>query len=213
MLAAATCAGNTQNIITYKVFELANQPSPMDSLDFKSDMWKSAIKVGLYDAFKNGVDKDVVVHKKPSKVVAQKKFQENALRLYPLTTSVGIAIDRNGKPTIPTSAVDLGAVFEHGSNTARAYLKQPSIWPTEKSDGFFAAYWLVNPTADPAEANCRYDNKSIVVTTQMDNDKVHKTTLRMTFIVNNKVIDKGSELKVFKRKRDDEAATQNKKAK
>ena len=187
--------------------------SAADSFEFKSELFKGYVRAALNDVFRHCTDKDVSLYKRPTKVTAHKRFGENQLKLCPLTSIVGIAAAKHGRSTVPPNAIDMGSLFEHASNSVHAYIKQPTIMPTEKNSGFFVAYWLVTVTVDPSEANSAYKDINVDVTMHTENCKAYKTTVNIPVIVNTKAIDKGMEIIVLKRKRVEEAPATNKKTK
>jgi hypothetical protein len=144
-----------------------------------------------------------IVRKPTSKVVVTKGFKSGAFQLAALTQSVTICSEKSMQKSAVASSTKLGTLFQHGGVAINGYVKSCLRYPQESTVGsaqkaadvFIAAYWAVETTNDPSDANCQRDTKNVSI-------KVGATcySVEVPIIVNTKELKEGDELTCYCRK-------------
>lgn len=175
--------------------------------DLRADAIKGQVKAAMIAILPDSNERDVTITRKPLlKVRTQAAFEKGCFQLIAISPSVGVAIDKNGKPNAPASALPLSSpLFEHKGERVRPFIKPSLIFPKELPktgcaqstvQPFVAAYWAARHTLDPEEANCIRSSKQVEVCVGPSGEK---HVVEIPTMINKKAMDKGDEVILYKK--------------
>jgi hypothetical protein len=187
-----------------KAYKPGDFPDPSQNLDLQVQVWKGMVEASMMEVFRTSQEKFTHIVRKPtSKVVVTKGFKSGAFQLAALTQNVTIGSEKSMPKSAVASSTKLGTLFQHDGVAINGYVKSCLRYPQESTVGsaqkaadvFIAAYWVVETTNDPSDANCKRDTKTVSI-------KVGATcySVEVPIIVNTKELAAGDELTCYCRK-------------
>ena len=191
------CIYAGMHVVHHEEFKAGSYTKPVNNFDIVSDIWKGRIKDGLREMFLRSSEESITICKKPApKVICNAQFKVDAFRLVPLTTSVSVMADKNGKSMVAKELTDLGPLFEHKGGHVRGVIKSSVQFAGPNRTEFLVGYWVARTTHDIDEANAVIDKKTV----SFNVTRSTRVDLVIPTIVNTKPLAVGDEIVCLKRK-------------
>ena len=178
-------------INTFSEERITSLPPMLENTEFAIDLFKSYVRIALYDAHSiHGKTDGVELQLKPTRgVFAIHKIKPNSLCLVPVSSSIAIVNDESSGPSIP-AGFRIGPAF----NGAVAFVKKFDVVESLGSKPFIAHFWNTATTKDAATSNVEIRYKKVSVASI---DQENSQDISVPVLINHVAVSPGDELLLY----------------